>query len=98
MKYVFGDHSFVEFPLATQVCCDLKLRMTNTNSHGQVSDVDTAIHVLISAGVSSPSLRMAAKRGVKIEGAGHAEVAVPQRKTRTRAVPPAGAGFLRNPK
>ncbi|CAK9080238.1 unnamed protein product [Durusdinium trenchii] len=43
---------------------------------GKVSDVDTAIHVLISAGVSSPSLRMAAKRGVKIEGAGHAEVAV----------------------
>ena len=38
--------------------------------------MDNAIHVLISAGVSSPSLRLAAEHGVKIDGAGHAEVAV----------------------
>ncbi|CAK8989226.1 Uncharacterized protein SCF082_LOCUS1720 [Durusdinium trenchii] len=42
----------------------------------QVHEVDNAINVLISAGVSSPSLRRAAELGVKIEGAGHAEVAV----------------------
>ena len=42
--------------------------------------MDNAINVLISAGVSSPSLRRAAELGVKIEGAGHAEVAVPKRQ------------------
>ncbi|CAK9080235.1 unnamed protein product [Durusdinium trenchii] len=42
----------------------------------KVPEVDHAIFVLISAGISSPSLRMAADQGVKIEGAGHAEMAV----------------------
>jgi len=41
-----------------------------------VHEVDVAIHLLISAGMSSPSLRAAAQRGISIEEAGHAEVAV----------------------
>lgn len=43
----------------------------------KVHKVDTAINVLISAGLSSPSLRLAAESGVNIKGAGHAEVAIP---------------------
>ncbi|CAK9039667.1 Uncharacterized protein SCF082_LOCUS23199 [Durusdinium trenchii] len=42
----------------------------------KVEEVDRAIHVLISAGVSSPALRRAAALGVPIEDAGHAELAV----------------------
>lgn len=39
--------------------------------------VDHAINVLISAGLSSPALRACAEKGVEIEGAGHAESAIP---------------------
>ena len=39
----------------------------------KVDEVDHAIHVLITAGISSPSLRAAAKLGVDINHAGHAE-------------------------
>ncbi|CAK9080229.1 unnamed protein product [Durusdinium trenchii] len=42
----------------------------------KVDEVDHAIHVLITAGISSPSLRAAAKLGVDINHAGHAEAAV----------------------
>lgn len=51
-----------------------------TNIWDEIGDkeheVDNAIHVLISAGMSSPSLRHAAQRGVDIEEAGHAETAI----------------------
>ncbi|CAK8989234.1 Uncharacterized protein SCF082_LOCUS1723, partial [Durusdinium trenchii] len=42
-----------------------------------VHQVDHAINVLISAGLSSPALRACAEKGVEIEGAGHAESAIP---------------------
>ena len=45
---------------------------------GSKSDrVDHAIQVLISAGMSTPALRLCAERGVDVSCAGHAEVAVP---------------------
>ncbi|CAK9080343.1 unnamed protein product [Durusdinium trenchii] len=42
----------------------------------KVDAVDHAVHVLISAGVSSPALRCAEEQGVDIQDAGHAEVAI----------------------
>ncbi|CAK9080339.1 unnamed protein product [Durusdinium trenchii] len=42
----------------------------------KVEEVDRAIDVLISAGMSSPALRTAAKSGVDVKGAGHAELAI----------------------
>ncbi|CAK8989222.1 Uncharacterized protein SCF082_LOCUS1718 [Durusdinium trenchii] len=42
----------------------------------KVDDVDHAIDVLISAGISSPDLRFAAEQGVDIEEAGHADYAM----------------------
>ena len=39
--------------------------------------VDYAIHVLLSAGMSSHTLRDVARAGINIHGAGHAEIAVP---------------------
>ena len=43
----------------------------------KTADVDYAIHVLLSAGMSSPTLRAVAKRSIDIRGAGHAEIAFP---------------------
>ena len=43
----------------------------------KTADVDYAIHVLLTAGMSSPRLREIARRGVDIRGAGHAEIALP---------------------
>ena len=58
----------------------VRFRTDRTNIWDEIGDkeheVDNAIHVLISAGTSSPSLRHAAQRGVDIEEAGHAETAI----------------------
>ncbi|CAE7254942.1 unnamed protein product [Symbiodinium microadriaticum] len=43
----------------------------------KTADVDYAIHVLLSAGMSSPTLRAVAKQSIDIRGAGHAEIAFP---------------------
>ncbi|CAE7945259.1 unnamed protein product [Symbiodinium necroappetens] len=40
-------------------------------------DVDYAIHVLLAAGMSSPTLRDISHRGIDVRGAGHAEIAFP---------------------
>ena len=40
-------------------------------------NVDYAIHVLLAAGMSSPTLREIARRGIDVRGAGHAEIAFP---------------------
>eukprot|EP00439_Symbiodinium_sp_Y106_P072987 s686_g13.t1 len=43
----------------------------------KTSAVDYAIHVLLAAGMSTPTLREVARAGVDIQNAGYAEVAVP---------------------
>ncbi|CAE7208210.1 unnamed protein product [Symbiodinium sp. CCMP2592] len=43
----------------------------------QTEDVDYAIQVLLTAGMSTPTLRDVARAGVGIQDAGHAEIAVP---------------------
>ena len=40
-------------------------------------DVDYAIHVLLAAGMSSPTLRDISHQGIDVRGAGHAEIAFP---------------------
>ena len=49
--------------------------------HAEVGDktaaVDSAIHVLLAAGMSSETLREVARAGVDISGAGHSEIALP---------------------
>ena len=42
----------------------------------KTENVDYAIHVLLAAGMSSPTLREIARRGINVRGAGHAEIAV----------------------
>ena len=41
------------------------------------SKVDYAIHVLLAAGMSTPTLRIVARAGVDISGAGYTEMAFP---------------------
>eukprot|EP00439_Symbiodinium_sp_Y106_P047842 s1052_g6.t1 len=43
----------------------------------RTSDVDYAIHVLLAAGMSTPTLRSVARAGVDISGAGYTEMAFP---------------------
>ncbi|CAE7811585.1 unnamed protein product [Symbiodinium sp. CCMP2592] len=43
----------------------------------RTSDVDYAIHVLLAAGMSTPTLRIVARAGVDISGAGYTEMAFP---------------------
>ena len=52
---------------------DMEKSMETRQEVGQNGHrVDDAINVLITAGLSSPNLRLAAERGVDIRSAGHA--------------------------
>ncbi|CAE7889342.1 unnamed protein product, partial [Symbiodinium necroappetens] len=68
------DQASVEFATCTQESDAVQIRAEIGDSFYQV---DHSISVLLSAGMSTPTLRSIADAGVNIDGAGHYEITVP---------------------